>query len=334
MKSKFVSTKIILVVTGALLLTFCSRNTGKYKWVVLEKKEQISTNGLIPNSYLINSSVEGHGDTLYYWDSSVHKLILVNSKFEYIGSLSDGQGTGPEQLQFHSGHSQIDSLFFIFGYKALVYNSRTLEFITSFKLPDVDIHWIVKFGSTYALGVYSYEENEYSVMSASFSIEKGLYNYENRVTIPFEKNLDELSKITIPEIIGDRLFVLKQDIGELVILDKDFRLVRDAPLPYSLSREVNWERYEDGTMDINTIEAWDMSRFGDELVVLRSLDLTNKTPRSDSTFMKTLHFINTNGELTKIAHLKEKANHISLIGNYVYAIDPRNEVYIKYEIIH
>lgn len=326
--------KLTFILLGLLFLWNCKGKTDKPIIEHLGKAERIDISVLIPNSYLINSSVEGHGDTLYYWDSSVHKLILVNSELEYIGSLSDGQGTGPEQLQFHSGHSQIDSLFFIFGYRALIYNSKTLEFVTSFKLPDVDIHWIVKFGSTYSLGVYSYEENEYSVMSASFSIEKGLFNYENRVTIPFEKNLDELSKITIPEIIGDRLFVLKQDIGELAILDKDFRLVRDTPLPYSLSKEVNWEKYEDGTMDINTIEAWDMSRYGDELVVLRSLDLTNKTPRSDSTFMKTLHFINTNGELTKIAHLKEKANHISLIGNYVYAIDPRNEVYIKYEIIH
>ncbi|OEK07119.1 hypothetical protein [Roseivirga misakiensis] len=323
--------RVLLTICACLVLG-CSSQIDVPELEVQMVKE-INTDHLMPKSYLINSKVGQLGDTLFYWDKTIFQLVLVDKKFNWVAGLLGERGVGPDALSFHSGHSVIDNMYFIYGQNVVVFDARTLGFLGKYKLPQIDVDWIIKYQDKYLVGGLFYEENTYSVFSLDFSLDKGFDNQKKLFDIEFPERLDELSKVTKALVLNDFLFILKPDLGELVKVDSTLSIVSDNPLPYSFTKEENIIDYGD-ELDIDIYECWDFTAKDGRLFFLRTLDLANLHLPKEAVSRKTIHVLNADEQVLGALHLKEKAVFISFVDDELVTIDQNNEKYVKYKVTY
>lgn len=297
----------------------------------IEPESLISTDKLMPNSYIIDSKVGQFGDTLFYWDSSKFQLIMVDKDFNWIGNLPIGRGEGPTDIEFYAGHCLIEDKFFLFGNKAVVFDAKSLTNLGKYQLPDMDVDWIVSFRGMYLMGGLVYGRNAYVIVSSEFNVDDGFFNTKEELEIAFPERLDELSKATIAAVVDDFLFILKPDIGELVKIDQHLEVLYDKQLPFSFSKEENIIDYGD-ELDINIFESWDFAARNGKLFVLRTLDLANMHLSEEEVKRKTVHVLDLEANPLGIFHLKEMAVLLSFVDNTLITIDRADEKYIRYSM--
>lgn len=298
-----------------------------------QKIDSLSTDTLVPESFIISSKVKGLDEGISYWDSSVGKLIVLDSNRVLKKRLISKLGEGPEEIEFFAGFDITEDYIFVFGTQCLVYNKNNLDFLGKFKLPNADIHWIKEFNGDFVMGGLNYEANEYVIFSSMFNSIDGFTEIKEALTITFPQSLDELSKITEAEVIGENLFILKPHIGELVKVNESYDQVFDKPLPYRFNQEENLIEYQDGEVDIERFESWSFTSYNNKLLVLRDLDMSETDKASTKTHRNTIHVLDLEGEFLGRIRIDNKAVYIGALGNRLYAINPVSEKYIIYEVL-
>jgi len=326
--------KAILIAVVICSIISCGSKDEKLTKLILSDMKSLEVDNLLPNSYMVSSAVEKKGDSLFFWDSSISKLVITDKNFKWRANLSVGIGQGPEEINYYAGHALANGQFLVFGSKCLVFDANSLNFVGRYDLPSDDIHWIRYFNGLYAIGTFSYERNAYQVYSAEFENEKGFFNLQKRVQIEFSELLDESSKYTDALVLNGHLYVLKLDLGHLVRINKNFQIDFDRRLAFSFSEKENIEKYEDGSLDVNILESWDFTTDGNNIFVLRTKDLANPDLGDNKVHMKTIHVIDQSGDAFGYFHLPERAQQISFVDNHFYAVTSYHENYYKYEVVY
>ena len=319
-----------------LLSIFSCSTSPDYSGLIsfsLDKREELTLDGLIPKTYLISSKLAQKGDTLYYWDSTKSQIILLNSSFQWIGSLLDGTGNGPREISFYAGHNLVEGQFFILGEKAVVYDAKTHEYVGKYRLPTGDISWVQYFAGRYVMGGLLYEENRYVLYSSLFDRDEGFTDIREELTIDFPERLDELSMTAMASIMDNYLYVLKTDLGELVKINPNFEIEYDVELPMGIGRMKNLEQYEDGLLDTIILETWDFIVHEGKIYVLRFSNLPGKIPVRNELTRKTIHIYDASAAPIGVITLPEKAWHISFINDLLCTTDHKDETCFFYEIL-
>ncbi|PIQ47917.1 MAG: hypothetical protein COW03_13330 [Cytophagales bacterium CG12_big_fil_rev_8_21_14_0_65_40_12] len=321
------------IVVCLLWLFACTPKRSEIVQFEARKTDSVSTDNLVPESFIISSKVKGLNGGMVYWDSAVEKLIVLDGNDALKERLISKLGDGPEEIDFFAGFDITEDYIFVFGTQCLVYKKTTLDFLGKFKLPNADIHWVKEFDGDLLLGGLNYEANEYVVFSSKFNSKDGFTEIHEAFTVAFPEDLDELSKITEAEVMGENLFILKPHIGELIKVNKSYKQVFDKPLPYRFDQEENVIEYPDGEIDIERLESWSFSSYNNKLLVLRDLDMSEPDKASTKTHRNTIHVLDQDGLFLGRIRIDNKAVYISAIGKRLYAIDPVSEKYVVYEVL-
>lgn len=327
------NSKSVFVLCAIICLFACTSRTPQGVQFETQKIDSVSTDKLVPESFIISSKLKGLDGGLVYWDSSVGKLIVLDENGILKKRLINKLGEGPEEIEFFAGFDITKDYIFVFGSKCLVYNTSTLDFIGKYRLPNADINWIKEFNGALVIGGLKYEENRYAVFSSRFSPEDGFNQIHEEVTVTFPEKLDELSKVTEAEVINGNLYILKLHIGELMKVNNSYRQVFDKPLPYRFNQKENVVTYPDGEIDIERLESWSFGAYNDKLIILRDLDMSSPDQTKAETHRNTIHLLDQEGQFLGRLRIDNKAVYISAIGNSLYAIDPVSEKYIVYEVL-
>ena len=327
--------KNIVLLIVLLFLTACTYKSEPLTYLTVKAAKSINTNDYLPSSYLLSSKASQEGDSIYYYDQSVSSIIILNNQFDLIGKLDVRIGTGPDQIDIYVSHTTTkDGIWITGANEILLYNRLNLEFINKYKFDDLDVQWVKEFNDQMYLGGYNYNKIEYGIFELEFDQQRGLKSVQSVAEIEFPENLDELTKTTIPVVMGQDFFILKLEIGHLVKFDLNFQQQYDIPLPFRIPEKENYVEYEDGSIDLDYYESWDLTARNDSLYVLRHFDLIEKRFSEDivNNFRRTVQIYNSDGEILGVVSFPQPVRFLSFIDNKLMAIDEDSEQYILYEI--
>lgn len=326
------STRLFYLFLLLILVDACGDKQNHQKNnITVNKIGQFNTSPLAPNSYLVSSRILSLGDSMVYYDKSIERAVIVDSTFKFLAHLTQGMGQGPEQIGIYVSHTVTSNYFVIVGASELIfYNRFKLDLVQKIRIPDLDLKWVVEFNSKLYLAAYSYSEDSYNIFSIQLLNNK--LTYTKVLTIPFDDKLDWSIKNTQALVGKEYMFILKSEVGQLVKLDSNMNIVFDKQLPFSIPKEKNYVRLEDGSLDLNFYECRSAEIMDGNLYILRYYDVSEDGQIHKESFRACVQIFNSELDFLGQFYLPEKATGINFYNDQMIAIDFYEELYNKYQI--
>gem|GEM_PF-3538448 len=292
--------------------------------------DSIKTDQLLPATFVFSSQVIQYKGDYYHWDNKINQVVCLDSTFkfkEHFGNI----GSTPESISFYSSFSIVDDYLFICGNQCLVYRLDTPKFLGKFAFEIGEVEWILKFADKLVLGGPSESDDSYSLYATQFDLVTGFSPLQNVAKIRFDAKLDYVCKSTTALVCQDRLVLLKKDVGELEIMNKNFVLERSFRLPYSSREEENRDFIDEETYVVKNIEAWSMTKCAKFIFINRTEDLNTGVERNK---FKRVHCFDLQMEYAGTFLLKKGAIFISCnCANQLLANKMDHETLYLYELL-
>ncbi len=322
---------ISAILLVSIVCACSSEQSEKKRNIPLTKISEFNTSHLAPNSYLISSPILALGDSMIYYDKSVERAIITDSLFNYLGYLTEGNGTGPDQIGVYVNHSITSKYIVMVGASELMFYDRLkLHLIRKFPIPNLDLKWVAEFKNKLYLGAFNYDQNTYGVFLLEIADNNLAYTKVKEIS--FDDRLDWSIKGTQALVDNDYLYILKSEVGEIIKLDSAFSVVFNKQLPYSFSKEHNYVETDEGNLDLNYYECRSATIKNGLLYILRYYDVYENDKMNKDSFRSCVQIFNSNIDFLGQMTLPEKATGISFYKNRLIGVDYYDENYNIYEV--
>jgi hypothetical protein len=304
----------------------------------IKSHRKIIAETFIPNSYQFNTVPKLYGESYHYFDEKNRSLIFLNTAFEFSNSIVLG-GMGSKSLGRIYQTSTAGNLFFAFGSKGcVVVNLETKKKYDVFKHELILAQSVAKFKDGFLIGNVS-TTNEFQLSYFEFDEEKGLINFEPKVSIPFDEGTDIGDMSGHIAVFENSIVFVKDWIGEAYSYDYNFNLKKRKQLDFSGYLELNINRDDDNDeFTYRFFQAYSIAKTPNNLLaVMREidfedndlLDLNNVT---EEFFRKKIHFFDEGLNYKGGLKLDYFSTDIHFQGNKLLTLNYQDEPVIEYEL--